>query len=182
MKLLQNILNQYRWLPLQDYLDAPQDVQKKVDSVVKCVKQLTEAGGSGDLDSQCTKSLSSETRYPKDFNLLNDNNEAVSFILSIEPVHENVQEILNETKNVNNGPRNPKAIFVMLPNFNMSELNKSEDSEGDESSDEPRGGRVILEEFLIEEESRDGTVNDDDITFDAEESDIGSGLASAQHP
>ena len=41
---------------------------------------------------------------------------------------------------------------------------------------------MILEEFLIEEESRDGTVNDDDITFDAEESDIGSGLASAQHP
>ena len=147
--------------------------------MVSCVKQLTE-GGEGDWDPEC---INNRNRDPKqDVSSFSDNNEAVSFILSIEPVHENVQEILNETQDLVTDPRNPKAIFVMLPNFDKNELNQAEVSEVSGRSEEPRQARLTLDEFLIEDPPP-GSANASDDVDDAEEAaDTGSGSARARHP
>ena len=156
-------------------------IQKQIDSVVSFVKQLTE-GGDGDWDPEC---INNRNRDPKqDASSFSDNNEAVSFILSIEPVHENVQEILNETQDLVTDPRNPKAIFVMLPNFDKSELNQqAEVSEVSGRSEEPRQARLTLDEFLIEDSSSPGSENISEDVDDAEDaSDTGSGSARARNP
>ena len=160
-------------ISFQDYGAAPADIQASIDTVVSCVKQLTD-GEDRELDPKCIRD-----RDPKqDSSQFSDDNEAVSFILSIEPVHENVQEILNETQDLVNDPRNPKAIFVMLPNFDKNELNIGEVSEEvSDKAEEPKEARVTLDEFLIE--NQDSVSNVDD---EAEEADTGSGSARARHP
>ena len=151
----------------QDYGAAPADIQKSIDTVVSCVKQLTD-GEDGERDPECIRDRDAK----QESGLFSDTNEAVSFILSIEPVHENVQEILNETQDLVTDPRNPKAIFVMLPNFD--ELSEGEVSEV--RSEEQREARLTLDtEFLIEEDSQKSG-------DEAEEADTGSGSARAQHP
>ena len=149
--------------------------------MVSCVKQLTE-GGDGDWDPECINNRNRDQR--QDASSFSDNKEAVSFILSIEPVHDNVQEILNETQDLVTDPRNPKAIFVMLPNFDKSELNQqAEDSEDSGRSEEPRQARLTLDEFLIEDPPSSGSENVSEDVDDAEDaSDTGSGSARARHP
>ena len=135
---------------------------------MSCVKQLTD-GEAGELDPECIRDRDAK----QDSSLFSDNNEAVSFILSIEPVHENVKEILNQTQELVTDSRNPKAIFVMLPNFD--DLSQGEVSEVNDRSEEPREARLMSldTEFLIEEDSQHD---------EAEEADTGSGSARAQHP
>ena len=154
----------------QDYGAAPADIQKSIDTVVSCVKQLTD-GEAGELDPECIRDRDAK----QDSSLFSDNSEAVSFILSIEPVHENVQEILNQTQDLVTDSRNPKAIFVMLPNFD--DLSQGEVSEVNDRSEEPREARLMSldTEFLIEEDSQ---LSHDE----AEEADTGSGSARTQHP
>ena len=54
-------------------------------------------------------------------------NQPVSFILSIEPVSENV-DVIQNLEDLEVEPRNPQAIFVMLPNIDPEDNNIKNES------------------------------------------------------
>ena len=137
------------------------DVQDSIDNVVSCIKELT--GDGGKEEPACVRSLSKsarESKNNKDVGLENGNDEAVSFILSIEPVRENVKEILNENISEIEKHGNPQAIFVMLPNFDLNELNDNEVVSGGDNDE--RKGRRLIDGFIVDDAVEEGVGNVDD--------------------
>ena len=176
--------------PSFDELDqiSYDNVQNSIDDVVNCIKKLT--NNSDDDGSDCTRNLTktTNTRESKE-NMDIDNDESVSFILSIEPVNENVKELVKNEFDIE--PRNPKTIFVMLPNFDVNELNeKTIALDGDKNSyseknSDARIGKNIIDGFVIDNtaEGVDISVdNNDDKDHDTEDQDAGSGAIRGNHP
>ena len=69
-----------------------------ITRIVDCIREIT----SSDADEDCSQLIKKKNRQAKE--------EPLSFVLSIEPVHENVVDLTKQD-------RNPKAVFVMLPNI-----------------------------------------------------------------
>ena len=170
--------------PSFDELDqiSYDNVQNSIDDVVNCIKKLTNNDGS-----ECTRDLTKTTnaRESKD-NKDIDNDESISFILSIEPVNENVKEIVNNEFDIE--PRNPKAIFVMLPNFDVNELNEETTADKNSYSDsnsDARNGKNIIDEFVIDNTAEGVDISDDnndDKDDNTEDQDAGSGAIRGNHP
>ena len=174
--------------PSFDELDqiSYDNVQNSIDDVVNCIKKLT--NNSDDEGSDCTRDLTktTNTRESKENKDIN-NDESVSFILSIEPVNENVKELVNNEFDIE--PRNPKAIFVMLPNFDVNELNDEtiaadKNSYSDNNSD-ARNGKNIIDGFVIDNTAEGVDISDDnndDKDDNTEDQDAGSGAIRGNHP
>ena len=173
--------------PSFDELDqiSYDNVQNSIDDVVNCIKKLT--NNSDDEGSDCTRDLTktTNTRESKENKDIN-NDESVSFILSIEPVNENVKELVNNEFDIE--PRNPKAIFVMLPNFDVNELNEETTADKNSYSDsnsDARNGKNIIDEFVIDNTAEGVDISDDnndDKDYDTEDQDAGSGATRGNHP
>ena len=174
--------------PSFDDLDqiSHDNVQNTIDDVVNCIKKLT--NNSDDDGSECTRDLTKTTnaRESKD-NKDIDNDESISFILSIEPVNENVKEIVNNEFDIE--PRNPKAIFVMLPNFDVNELNEetiaADKNFNSDSNSDAGNGRNIIDGFVIDNTAEGVDISDDnndDKDYDTEDQDAGSGATRGNHP
>ena len=162
------------------------DVQNSIDDVVNCIKKLT--NNSDDEGSDCTRDLTktTNTRESKENKDIN-NDESVSFILSIEPVNENVKELVNNEFDIE--PRNPKAIFVMLPNFDVNELNEetiaADKNFNSDSNSDAGNGRNIIDGFVIDNTAEGVDISDDnndDKDYDTEDQDAGSGATRGNHP
>ena len=69
-----------------------------ITRIVDCIREIT----SSNADDDCSQLTKKKNRQAKE--------EPLSFVLSIEPVHENVVELTGQN-------RNPQAVFVMLPNI-----------------------------------------------------------------
>ena len=69
-----------------------------ITRIVDCIREIT----SSNADDDCSQLTKKKNRQAKE--------EPLSFVLSIEPVHENVVDLTRQN-------RNPKAVFVMLPNI-----------------------------------------------------------------
>ena len=137
------------------------DNSDAISNVINCVNQLVNA------DSNCTQELhNSSVRESKEFD------EAVSFILSIEPVQENVQAI-NDDLDIE--PRNPKAIFVMLPNIEVNDI--TQEVTNDAVEDTIEASKKLLDGFVVDQSASDGVEDDTE-----EEHDTGSGNTAANHP
>ena len=135
------------------------NVNNAIESVVRCVNTLVNE------DSNCTEELQSNERNRESKEVVD---EAVSFILSIEPVRDNVEVVDDDDLEIE--PRNPKAIFVMLPNIEVNEITKDIASEAVEDTIE--ASMKVIDEFFV----------DTDDVDDAEEDDAGSGKTGANHP
>ena len=137
------------------------DNSDAISSVIDCVNQLANA------DSNCTRELhNSSVRESKEFD------EAVSFILSIEPVQENVKVIEDE---LDIEPRNPKAIFVMLPNIEVNDITQEVTNEAVEDTLE--ASKRLIDGFVVDQTVGDRVEGDTE-----EEHDTGSGNTAANHP
>ena len=97
----------------------------------------------------------------------------MSFVLSIEPVGENVVDLTDRTKDTVAmlQHRNPKAVFVMLPNIQPGRLGEGED--GGEDGDED--GDAVIDGFLIDNIRAEALVTDN-------ERDDGSGEVRSLRP
>ena len=75
-----------------------------ITRIVDCIREIT----TSTADSDCSQLSNEKNRQAKE--------EPLSFVLSIEPVHENVLDLTRQHQSNGQG-RNPKAVFVMLPNI-----------------------------------------------------------------
>ena len=165
------------------------NVQNSIDNVVNCIKKLTSDNEEG---TECARDLTTTTNNRESKNNKGiDHDESVSFILSIEPVNENVREIVNSEFDIE--PRNPKAIFVMLPNFDVNELNEENIANGglaknsDSDDSDARNGRTIIDGFVIDNTAEGVDVSDDnndihDKDYNTEDQDAGSGANKGNQP
>lgn len=69
-----------------------------ITRIVDCIREIT----SSSADDDCSRLNNKKNRQAKE--------EPLSFVLSIEPVEENVLDLTSQN-------RNPQAVFVMLPNI-----------------------------------------------------------------
>ena len=74
-----------------------------ITRIVDCIREIT----SSNADDDCSQLIKKNNRQAKE--------EPLSFVLSIEPVDENVVDLTKQN-------RNPKAVFVMLPNIDPEPL------------------------------------------------------------
>ena len=165
------------------------NVQNSIDNVVNCIKKLTSNNEDG---TECTRDLATTTKNRESKNNKDiDHDESVSFILSIEPVNENVRELVNSESDIE--PRNPKAIFVMLPNFDVNELNEDNvannglDKNSNSDANDGRNGRNIIDGFVIDNTAEGVDDSDDnnnihDKDYNTEDQDAGSGASRGDHP
>ena len=114
-----------------------------ITRIVDCIREIT----TSTADSDCSQLSKEKNRQAKE--------EPLSFVLSIEPVHENVLDLTRQRQS-NGEARNPKAVFVMLPNIDPEDGQQDQlgvdgfivdniraealvaDNEGDDGSGEPR--------------------------------------------
>lgn len=144
-----------------------------IDNVVNCIKKLT----NNEEYTDCARKIQSETstrnsKEVKDLDIKDLlSNESVSFILSIEPVEENLSEAETSLNDLEIEPRDPKAVFVMLPNIDPDEPS------------EARSGRKMIDGFVIDQtvndEKKDNTIRSDNKDLNTED---GSGAVSVNSP
>ena len=98
---------------------APSEEAEKADTItriVDCIREIT----SSKAEDDCSQLSKQKDRQAKE--------EPLSFVLSIEPVHENVVDLTRQSNGEN---RNPQALFVMLPNIDPPEVGEKEQLEVD---------------------------------------------------
>ena len=92
--------------PTFDELTPSEEGNKSetITRIVDCIREIT----TSNADDDCSQLSNTKNRQAKE--------EPLSFVLSIEPVHENVLD-LSGRQQADIQSRNPKAVFVMLPNI-----------------------------------------------------------------
>ena len=128
--------------------------------IVDCIREITNSNAE---QEDCSRRLLTDNRRGKE--------EPVSFVLSIEPVGENVVDLTDSTKDTMAllQQRNPKAVFVMLPNIQPDQLGEAGGDAGGEDGDE------VVDGFLIDNIRAEALVADN-------ERDDGSGEVRSLRP
>ena len=124
------------------------DNAKTVNNIIDCIREITSSTAGQD---NCTRQLSPENKR-------RGKEEPVSFVLSIEPVLDNVRDLTPHTQNtphIQAVPRSPKAVFVMLPNIDPGQVRDDIDDGGD-------GGDAVVDGFLVDNIRAEALVADNE--------------------